>query len=265
MFNLCNDVLNKERRNLFPKIQTIHNKLSLCSLIFLYKQNPLKFYKSFYDKISKASNKTFYNTRMPTKNNSSLSLMSNTHNYFYSVPIKYNYKPEKIITKYSRDHTNQSISNILSLKKENSIKNKSNINQNNFLNNKNLKIIHEYLVKDNENTQNIKNKIKKNFSCKDIYMEDRKDESQSDNSIINDKISRGQQTNFNGQKNYQNEIKKEIEKNNYFKEGKKQNNSTEKKKYIIKKEEKKKKFTIKFEKKKNKFYYKKKIIVVLIK
>ena len=141
MFNLCNDALNKDRRNLFPKIQTLHNKLSLCSLIFLYKQNPLKFYKTFYNKMSNTSNKTFYNVRNLSKNNSSLSLMSKSQNYFYSVPIIYNYKPEKMKIRYNENYGNQNISNIFSIKKENSFKNISKSNSNYFLNNKNLKII----------------------------------------------------------------------------------------------------------------------------
>ena len=166
MINLCNDVLNKERRNLFPKIQTLNNKLSLYSLIFLKRQEPFKFYKSFYDKLLLKKNKNFYkSTNKSIKNNSFLSLLSKSQNYFYSVPIKYRYEPKKYEIKYNENNKYNEFNNIMPIKNDNSLINKSNSNPNVLLNNKNLKVIHEYLVKNNN--INI-NKNKRNKSCKDI-------------------------------------------------------------------------------------------------
>lgn len=260
MFNLCNDVLNKERRNLFPKIPTLDNKLSLYSLIFLKQQNPYKFYKSFYDKIlMKTNNNLNKNTKKPFKQNSFLSLLSKSQNYFYSVPIKYTYKPQKLEKKNKESQKNNDLNNIMAINKEHSLINKSSFAMD-LLHNKNLKIIHEYLVKNNDS--NNLSKKKRNQSCKDIYMESEKNESESNNSIINDKVSRGQQTIYNNaiinyfeNKNY-NEIEK-IEKNNGFKTDIKYKNE-KLIKYRIKKEDKKKKFTINFEKRNSAIYYKKK-------
>ena len=247
MINLCNDVLNKERRNLFPKIQTLNNKLSLYSLIFLKRQEPFKFYKSFYDKLLLKKNKNFYkSTNKSIKNNSFLSLLSKSQNYFYSVPIKYRYEPKKYEIKYNENNKYNEFNNIMPIKNDNSLINKTNSNPNVLLNNKNLKVIHEYLVKNNN--INI-NKNIRNKSCKDIYMKnDEDDEIESDNSIINDKISRGQQTISNARNFFENEKNNEIVKNNNFKNNIKYPNEKQIK-YKIKKEEIKKKFTINFEKK----------------
>ena len=260
MINLCNDVLNKERRNLFPKIPTLDNKLSLYSLIFLKQQNPYKFYKSFYDKIFMKTNKNSNKaTKKPFKQNSFLSLLSKSQNYFYSVPIKYRYKPQKFDIKNKESQKNNDMNNIMTINKENSLINKSSFAMD-LLHNKNLKIIHEYLVKNNDS--NNLSKKKRNQSCKDIYMESENNESESNNSIINDKVSRGQQTISNNaiinyfESNNYNEIKK-IEKNNGFKTDVKYKNE-KLIKYRIKREEKKKKFTINFEKRNSAIYYKKK-------
>ena len=258
MINLCNDVLNKERRNLFPKIQTLDHKLSLYSLFILKKQNPLKFYKSFYDKIIKKTNSNNLNKSKKSvrnHNSSYLSLLSKTQNYFYSVPIKYNFNPKNFVIKYNKNHNNYlNLNNIIPTKKDNSLINMNNSNTVDLLHNKNLIKIHEYLVKNNDS--NINNKIRKNKSCRDIYMGNRDDESESENSIINDKISRGQQTISNGRDYNENEKNEEIDINNEYK--KEQKFKEEKIKYIIKKKEKKKKFTIDFYKNRPKDYYKKK-------
>ena len=256
MINLCNDVLNKERRNLFPKIPTLDNKLSLYSLIFLKQQNPYKFYKSFYDKMLIKTNKNLNKeSKNNFKHNSFLSLLSKTQNYFYSVPIKYRYKPQQMEIKYNENQKNNNFNNKMAINKENSLINKSNSNARDLLNNKNLKVIHEYLVKNNDN--NNLNKKKRNQSCKDIYMESDNDESESDNSIINDKVSRGQQTISNNDINcFENKNCNEIENYNNFKKDIKHKNE-KLIKYRIKKEEKKKKFTINFEKKKSEIYKKK--------
>ena len=259
MINLCNDVLNKERRNLFPKIQTLEPKLSLYSLIFLKKQNPFKFYKSFYDKILKKSNKDFNRSKKIIKNNSELSLLSKTQNYFYSVPIKYNYNPKNFIIKHKDSHNNKNSDNKISIKKDNSLINKSNSNAHDILHNTNLIKIHEYLVRNNDSIDYL-SRIKKNKSCKDIYMDNRDDESESEseNSIINDKVSRGQQTISNWREN-ENEKNGEMAKNDDYNDYKGEKKYKKVKiKYIVKKKEKKKKFTIDFQKNRSKIYYKKK-------
>ena len=248
MINLCNDVLNKERRNLFPKIHSLDNKLSLYSLIFLKQQNPIKFYKSFYDKIlKKTKNKK---EKKPEIKSSYLSLLSKSQNYFYSLPIKYNFKPEKTIIKYNDNHQNNNINNIMTVKKENSILNKSDINQIDILQNKNLKKIHEYLVKNKNN--NYLNKRKQHQSCKEISMENSAYNSDNENSIINDKISRGQQTVSNGPNFYENEKNEELEKIKKFEE-KIFHKNNKKLKYKIKNKEKINKFTIVFKKNKSQF------------
>ena len=260
MINLCNDVLNKERRNLFPKIPTLDNKLSLYSLIFLKQQNPYKFYKSFYDKILMKTNKNLNKkTKKPFKQNSFLSLLSKSQNYFYSVPIKYRYKPQNLEIKNKESQKNNDLNNIMTINREHSLINKSSFAMD-LLHNKNLKIIHEYIVKNNDS--NNLSKKKRNQSCKDIYMDSEKSENESNNSIINDKVSRGQQTisnnaiiNYFVNKNY-NEIEK-MEKNNGLKTDIKYKNE-KLIKYRIKKEDKKKKFTINFEKRNSAIYYKKK-------
>ena len=259
MINLCNDVLNKDRRNMFPKIQTLNTKLSLYSLIFIRQQNPLKFYKSFYNKILKDTKKNLSKPyKKISKNNSILSLLSKSQNYFYSVPIRYNncnnnYHSAKLIYKYNfKDkYHNDKNYNIMRMKKEKTLKNSLVYNtQNNIdiLNNKNLKKVHEYLIKYKDNNKNI-NKKKKSKSCNDLYMENVDKDTDSNNSFINDKISRGQQTIYNKYnliKNKKNEYNKKLDN---IKEIELYKN---KEKYNIDKKEKKKKFTITFIKNRDK-------------
>ena len=257
MINLCNDVLNKERRNLFPKIQTLNHKLSLYSLFFLKKQNPLKFYKSYYDKIiKKSNNNNNLNTKLNKriKNNSYLSLLSKTQNYFYSVPINYNFKPKNIIMKYSENPKNNNLNNIMPIKEDNSLINHSNSNIIDLLNNKSLIKMNEYLLKNNDNSMT--NKKSKNQSYKDLYRDNRYDESESENSIINDKISRGQQTISNGRNYNENKKNWEMDVNNDYK--KEKLFQKEKIKYIIKKKEKTNKFTIDYYRNRPKIYFKRK-------
>ena len=246
MINLCNDVLNKDRRNMFPKIKSLDNKLSLHSIIFLKKQNPFKYYKSFYNKMVKKPDKNVnkQNTKL-IKNSSVLSLLSKTQNHFYCVPIKYKYKPDNIIFKYNiKDYNSRNnTKNIIKNKKENSLINNNNLD---FLNNTNLKSIHEYLLKSKNNNM-FMNEKKQYKSYNDIFMEDINEDIFSNNSIKKDKISRGQQT---ISKNYilnENQKNEEIEKLKNYKEievyinNKKEKNKNNKK-------EKNQKFTISFNK-----------------
>jgi hypothetical protein len=88
MINLNNDVLNKNRRKLFPKIYTMSHKFSLNTINILKNQNPLKYYRFFYNKyIKKVSrNKPIIGEN---KNSAYLSILSKSQNYFFSLPIKY--------------------------------------------------------------------------------------------------------------------------------------------------------------------------------
>ena len=266
MINLCNDVLNKDRRNMFPKIQTLNTKLSLYSLIFIRQQNPLKFYKSFLIKLKDRKKNLSKPYKKISKNNSYLSLLSKTQNNFYSVPISYNncnnnYHSAKIIYRPNfRDiyHNDKNLNNIMNMKKEKSLKNSLVYNtQNNkdILNNKNLKKVHQYLIKYKDNNKNI-NKKKKSKSSNDIYMENVDKDTDSNNSFINDKISRGQQTiynKYNLNKNKNNEYKEKLD---IIKEIELYKN---KEKYNIDKKTKKKKFTITFIKNRDKVNNLKKI------
>ena len=212
MINLCNDVLNKDRRNMFPKIKSLDNKLSLYSIIFLKQQNPFKYYKSFYNKMVKKPNKNVnkQNSKL-IKNSSVLSLLSKTQNHFYCVPIKYNYKPDNLISKYNiKDYNSRNnIKNIINNKKENSLINNNNLD---ILNNKNLKNIHEYLLKSKKNNMCI-NEKKRFKSYNDIFMEDINEDIFSNNY----KISRGQQTISNNYILKENQKNEEIEKMKKYK------------------------------------------------
>ena len=210
MINLCNDVLNKDRRNMFPKINTLTDKLSLYSLIFLRQQNPFKFYKSFYDKIMKKSYINENRKNMHLAKSNSLSLLSKTQNRFYCVPINYNRRTNNTIFKYNTKDTynintynknnykNKNKNHIITLKRENFF---GEHKKNNLisLNNNDLKKVQLYLLRTNRNEKIKFKKKKKSRSCIDILMENNNinnnnKDSDSNNSIMNEKISRGQQT-----------------------------------------------------------------------
>ena len=231
---------------MFPKIPSLNNKLSLYSLIFLKKQNEIKFYKAFYKKIFQNSKNK--EKHKPDKNY--LSLLSKSQNNFYSLPIKYNLYPFNLVIKRNDNLQNNNLNNQIPIKKEDLLLNKSNSNQINILHNKNLKTIHEYLIK-NKNNQYL-SKRKQCHSCKDIYMDNSSynndNENDNDNSIINDKISRGQQTVSNGPYFYENKNNHELKINNFSKDKKYDENINNKIKSIIKNNDKKEKFTINFQK-----------------
>jgi len=150
MINLNNDVLNKERRILFPKLYTLNNKLSLSTLTFLKKQNPFKFYRSFYYKHIKKEELKNYKINYNKAHNKKvpfLSILSKTQNNFFSLPIKYDSSLENKIRK-----DNDEIKYI------------------NFIKNKNLKNLHNKLLLEN-NMNNVdifmnKNKIFRNKKLK---------------------------------------------------------------------------------------------------
>ena len=110
MINLDNDVLNKERRKLFPKIGTLSNRLSLNTMNFLKQQNPFKFYRTFYIKHIQNSQKNKTQSK-PIKSVTFLSLLSKTQNHFYSLPIKYDSSIENNLTK-SNKHSSKLKTNL---------------------------------------------------------------------------------------------------------------------------------------------------------
>lgn len=250
MINLCNDILNKSRRNMFPKIPTLENKISLNSLIFLKKQNPFKFYKSFYNKILKKPYKNINSYEKNfIKNNNLLSLLSKSQNNFYSVPIKYNSCSQRLIN--NNDYYKSFLNNEKQIKLTNSLINKkNNLNTTNTLNYKNLKKVHENLLKNKDYIFNYKMKNYK--SSKNIHKKNNENNSDIKSSKANDKISRGQQTidNINFE-----ESSKQKEQNKSMKNLKKYENNNKSKNKTF---ETNKKFTIDFIKKRNKLYNKKK-------
>ena len=157
MFNLNNDVLNKERRKLFPKIDSITKRLSLFSLNHLKKQNPYKFYNTFY-------NKYFYKKAPSHSSNSKhyLSLISSSRNYYFSLPIKFSFSCENFSPKNERDielnklNEKESEKNSYSKKKNEMLFEDKEILYIDFLKNKELKNLHNNIIR-LKNYSNIKN------------------------------------------------------------------------------------------------------------
>ena len=165
MFNLNNDVLNRERRKLFPKISTITHRLSLNSLNILKNQKPFKFYRLFYKKYFPKKNKIHKNQ---SRNNQLLSLMSSSCNSFFSLPIKIFSSYENYSSKHYQDiEFNKLEKNILNSFEENKSNiffNKSEIFYINFLKNKDLNNLQNSLTRNNIN--NMKKTPKVNNSVK---------------------------------------------------------------------------------------------------
>ena len=183
MINLNNDVLNKDRRQLFPKINTLSNKFSLNTMNFLKQQNPFKFYRTFYFKHIKNSKKNKTQSK-PIKSVTSLSLLSKTQNHFYSLPIKYDSTSENNLTKSNRNLELNKLENDSGIKNEKGVEpdfiyDNNEINYIDFLKNKALRNLHKYLIGIKEFNDNIINKKennklkekKRSKSSFNIYME----------------------------------------------------------------------------------------------
>ena len=246
MINLDNDVLNKERRKLFPKIGTLSNRLSLNTMNFLKQQNPFKFYHSFYFKHLKNYEKKQIRLKS-SKSVSFLKLLSNAKNYFYSLPIKYDSSNEKQeIKPYTDLELNKLVNNskINKINKNESTYNVSEINYIDFLKNKALINLYKSL-RGNKKLRNINAKKKEenkilldnntNKSCFNMYMKN-----------INNKINKTDKdnNNFNFKKlqklqikNYNHRYSKELMIEEY---------KFDKQEYEKKKEE--KKFSVEFTK-----------------
>ena len=196
MINLNNDVLNKDRRQLFPKINTLSNKFSLNTMNFLKQQNPFKFYRTFYIKHIQNSQKNKTQSK-PIKSVTFLSLLSKTQNHFYSLPIKYDSTIENNVTKSNRNLELNKLETDSKIKKEKGVEpdfiyDNNEINYIDFLKNKTLRNLHKYLMGSKEFNNNFikkkENKIKEKKRSKssfNIYMEN------LENNLAKNKINNG--------------------------------------------------------------------------
>ena len=196
MINLNNDVLNKDRRKLFPKINTLSNKFSLNTMNYLKQQDPLKFYRTFYFKHIKNSNKNKTQSK-PVKSVSFLSLLSKVHNHFYSLPIKFDSSCENNVTKSNRNLELNKLETDSKIKKEKGVEpdfiyDNNEINYIDFLKNKTLRNLHKYLMGSKEFNNNFikkkENKLKEKKRSKssfNIYMEN------LENNLVKNKINNG--------------------------------------------------------------------------
>ena len=196
MINLNNDVLNKDRRQLFPKINTLSNKFSLNTMNFLKQQNPFKFYRTFYIKHIQNSQKNKTQSK-PIKSVTFLSLLSKTKNHFYSLPIKYDSTIENNVTKSNRNLELNKLETDSKIKKEKGVEpdfiyENNEINYIDFLKNKTLRNLHKYLMGSKEFNNNFikkkENKLKEKKRSKssfNIYMEN------LENNLAKNKINNG--------------------------------------------------------------------------
>lgn len=196
MINLNNDVLNKDRRQLFPKINTLSNKFSLNTMNFLKQQNPFKFYRTFYIKHIQNSQKNKTQSK-PIKSVTFLSLLSKTQNHFYSLPIKYDSTIENNVTKSNRNLELNKLETDSKIKNEKGVEpdfiyDNNEINYIDFLKNKTLRNLHKYLMGSKEFNNNFikkkENKLKEKKRSKssfNIYMEN------LENNLAKNKINNG--------------------------------------------------------------------------
>ena len=196
MINLNNDVLNKDRRQLFPKINTLSYKFSLNTMNFLKQQNPFKFYRTFYIKHIQNSQKNKTQSK-PIKSVTFLSLLSKTQNHFYSLPIKYDSTIENNVTKSNRNLELNKLETDSKIKNEKGVEpdfiyDNNEINYIDFLKNKTLRNLHKYLMGSKEFNNNFikkkENKLKEKKRSKssfNIYMEN------LENNLAKNKINNG--------------------------------------------------------------------------
>ena len=196
MINLNNDVLNKDRRQLFPKINTLSYKFSLNTMNFLKQQNPFKFYRTFYIKHIQNSQKNKTQSK-PIKSVTFLSLLSKTQNHFYSLPIKYDSTIENNVTKSNRNLELNKLETDSKIKNEKGVEpdfiyDNNEINYIDFLKNKTLRNLHKYLMGNKEFNNNFikkkENKLKEKKRSKssfNIYMEN------LENNLAKNKINNG--------------------------------------------------------------------------
>ena len=185
MINLNNDVLNKNRRKLFPKIYTMSHKFSLNTINILKNQNPLKYYRSFYNKyIKKVSrNKPIIGEN---KNSAYLSILSKSQNYFFSLPIKYDSNLLNNINKSNKNlELNKFEKKIPKKIKNNLFFENNEIKYINFLKHKTLKNLHECLL---NNKNNILKINKRSKSCINTNMIKKNEKNLFEKNVIKNKI-----------------------------------------------------------------------------
>jgi len=263
MINLNNDVLNQDRRKLFPKINTLSNKFSFNTMNFLKQQDPLKFYRTFYFKHIKNSNKNKTQSK-PIKSVSFLSLLSKVQNHFYSLPIKFDSSCENNVTKSNKNLELNKLETDSKIKNEKGIESdliydNNEINYIDFLRNKTLRNLHKYLMGNiqlNNNyitikENNIQRQNKRSKSCFNIYMDN------ISNNLVKNKLNNGKNDfiiNSNNS-NFKQSRKQQTIKSEYGKHDKLmiEEYKYSKQKYARKKEE--KRFSIEFKNNVNRKFY----------
>ena len=166
MLNLNNDVLNRERRKLFPKIYTITHRLSLNSLKLLKSQKPFKFYRAFikkyFPKKKRIQNESCYSSQI-------ISLVSSSRNSYFSLPIKISSSCEYNSSKYSQDmELNQLKKKPFFSNKNKMMLDKKQILYIDFLKNKDLKNLQNKLIlEENKRSKScVNNNISQNMANK---------------------------------------------------------------------------------------------------
>jgi hypothetical protein len=179
MFNLNNDVLNRERRKLFPKIYTITHRLSLNSLKLLKSQKPFKFYRAFikkyFPKKKRIQNESCYSSQI-------ISLVSSSRNSYFSLPIKISSSCEYNSSKYSQDmELNQLEKKPFFSNKNKMVFDKKQILYIDFLKNKELKNLQNKLIQPKSYKVTNLRKIKK--SNDELLEENKRSKSCVNNNI----------------------------------------------------------------------------------
>ena len=147
MINLNNDVLNEDRRKLFPKIHTMSNKFSFNTMTLLKKQKPFNYYRSFchkYIEKQKRNKLHFKESKSPVD---SLAILSKTRNFYFSLPIQFD---SSFINNISKNEQNLELNKFqkefYSRNKSNLLYEDSQINYIDFSRHKTLRTLHMSLM-----------------------------------------------------------------------------------------------------------------------
>ena len=147
MINLNNDVLNEDRRKLFPKINTMSNKFSYNTMTFLKKQKPFNYYRSFYYKYIEKQKRNKFRFKESKSPVDSLSILSKTRNFYFSLPIQFD---SSLVNNISKNEQNLELNKFQkefrSRNKSNLLYENSQINYIDFSRHKTLKTLHMSLM-----------------------------------------------------------------------------------------------------------------------
>ena len=147
MINLNNDVLNEDRRKLFPKINTMSNKFSFNTMTFLKKQKPLNYYRSFYYKYIEKQKRNKIHFKESKSPVDSLSILSKTRNFYFSLPIQFDSSNINNISKNEQNlELNKFKKEFRSRNKNNLLYENSQIHYIDFSRHKTLKNLHMSLI-----------------------------------------------------------------------------------------------------------------------